>query len=1405
MYSLYSKLCPLLIFLFCLGWHSTIAAQEVIIQTQYYGVEEGVSYRDVQCVHQDERSVMWFGTRFGLNRFDGYHFKSYTKELHGLASNSVNHILEDQQGRFWLWDTGASFIELTNAITIFDPITEQGRPFEDVFGDTAPFAAKNVRSFCQNEAGHFLFLLYDDRLITYDGQFQTLTQQRLEVRVINDIHWTKDQLIWVNGTNEESKPVLLALGTDGDLRFQQTYDQFEQIKFLAIDPQGNYQFILSNRSASEPWAIKSINAAGHEQYHPLSDNPIIQERLAGKTFSPIDFLSIVGDRLWASTHIDGEERLEIIDPTQQVFYRGGTHFEEFKTINNIFRSSNGMIWVVTGFGIYQFNIQPNQFSRILYAEDADPIATRNLQLDHTNHLWIIPEGSLNLWKASLASPSSAYPINQTYAQDRLPFTNSINALGRRRNNDLFYISSNRLVQFEPNTLTFQSDSIHPRLQNYGSVWALYEDKNGLIWYGLDNGTVGYFDGQNAAWLLPADSISGPDYFYQFFEDQRGQVWLATDKGLLTLDLERKALQEHYWSGGKGKYHLPFDNIYHIHEDQDGVFWLGTGGTGLVRWGNPYDMEEQNDPQQFTRAQGLNNVIYAVYEDNSNNLWLASDNGIIRFNKQSHRATTYLESDGITHNEFNRVSHTQGPDGRLFFGGLNGVTTFHPKDFQSDRLAKETPLIITEYQHFDSEGEHIMEKEAELRQNRTITIAPSDRFFRLAFALLTYTDTEQNLYAYKIEGIDKDWTYQKENFIRFTRLPYGTHQLRIKGQSADGQWSEQELNIQLLVLKPFYFKAWFILAAILSIILLVLALIRRRTRQLKQQRQQLELEVARQTQEIREQAEELKSLEKLKSRFFANVSHELRTPLTLMLGPLDSLIKKGKWNRKERNLMQFIQNNGKHLLKLVNEILDLSKLESNRLDINETTVNFYQFLQPLVAQFSSFGDSESVQLLFDYRVDQHLVIQLDTDKFEKIAHNFLSNALKFTPAGGKVEFCVEEEEHTILLSVKDTGKGIHPNDLPHIFDRFYQSQYTDTPVQGGTGIGLSLCKELADLLGGQVWAESILDAGSTFYFQFPKQVAEGPVTPSDSHEGQMAPVQLSVEDTPASAHEDLSESATESQLSTPVIPTVADQTEPPSLLIVEDNTDLRNYIQTILEEDFRVVTAENGQVAWELLSDKDSSSSFDLIVSDLMMPVMNGFELLEKVKQDDALRHLPIVMLTARADVRVKLRALRVGVDDYLIKPFLEDELKIRIQNLLNNLQERLKAHGTSAPFESDQDLTQQASPQPVIGEADAEWLRSVEQTLEQRLDNPQLTLEWVAQQLYTSKRQLHRKLKQLTGLTPNQYLREIRLQKAREHIYKGRYRSVKEVAQAVGFSSAKYFSRVFQERYGISPSEQLWQ
>ena len=529
--------------------------------------------------------------------------------------------------------------------------------------------------------------------------------------------------------------------------------------------------------------------------------------------------------------------------------------------------------------------------------------------------------------------------------------------------------------------------------------------------------------------------------------------------------------------------------------------------------------------------------------------------------------------------------------------------------------------------------------------------------------------------------------------------------------------------------------------------------------------------------IQQQSEQLKALDTAKSRFFANVSHELRTPLTLLLGPIGSLLNENQLTNKQTQLLHIARQSGKQLGQLINDILDLNKLEMSKMEVTEKPTELAAFFRTYFAQFESLAERKQIDFTKKILIDNQLIANIDQEKCRQILFNLLSNAFKFTPAGGKVnvELRMENGELSIVnsqfsIQVSDSGPGIHPDDLPHLFDRYFQTTRPDKPAEGGTGIGLALCHEYAQLFGGKIEVESALGAGSVFRVAFPVTLA----AVSDETSG-----------SPTGAYSSISVSPK---------PLAIDKTEgsprKPTILVVEDNLDLQDYMRLVLQDKYHVVTADHGQAAWEHLQ----SSSVSLILSDLMMPVMDGYQLLEKLKSDATTRHIPTIMLTARAEAADKLKALRIGVDDYLLKPFDEEELLVRVENLLKNQ----AARHTAGANEPEPEVVV-----PLHSQPDREWLETFENYVRQHLADDTLSVAVLAYEFAMSESTLLRQLKRLTGLSPLQYLLEVRLSEARRLLENRLYNSIAQVASQVGYSDAQSFTRGFKQRFGKLPSEVL--
>ena len=539
--------------------------------------------------------------------------------------------------------------------------------------------------------------------------------------------------------------------------------------------------------------------------------------------------------------------------------------------------------------------------------------------------------------------------------------------------------------------------------------------------------------------------------------------------------------------------------------------------------------------------------------------------------------------------------------------------------------------------------------------------------------------------------------------------------------------------------------------------------------------------------IEEQKKALLQLDAAKTRFFANVSHELRTPLTLILSPLSTALNSPILDDENKALISLAKEQANQLLGLVSEILDLTKLESGKMEVREEPTDVYQLMRRLISTFESYANQKNINLIFEFAENMPHGLMLDKLKVERIFNNLISNALKFTPIDGTITITIKDKIHDWRIEVTDNGKGIHPDDLPHLFDRFYQTNQLESPVEGGTGIGLSLAKELAEVMHGELSVNSTLGKGATFTLTLPKKEVIGYTDDSMV----IAPVvtnKISID---------------KLKINNPIQHDEA--RNKPTILVIEDNYSLRSYLQFILSEDFDVLTAENGQEALLILEQipQGQKDTPDLIISDVMMPVMDGFKLLEALKTNENLWMIPVVMLTAKAEIEDRLTALRIGVDDYLIKPFEEAELFARIKNLLNNVKKRKNA--TLKKQEANTIIAggMHLSNTPILCIPDQEWLAKLEEKVKSNIGNFNLSVDTLADELFISRAQFFRRVQVLTGMTPLQYIKEIRYDFARNLLETKNVRSVKAASHAIGIKKVQYFSEKYKKRFGKSPSEYL--
>jgi len=765
-------------------------------------------------------------------------------------------------------------------------------------------------------------------------------------------------------------------------------------------------------------------------------------------------------------------------------------------------------------------------------------------------------------------------------------------------------------------------------------------------------------------------------------------------------------------------------------------------------------------------------------DNKDNLWILSELELTRFNPLTYMHKTFSAEDGlieIKNIEFNVLR--KDSTGEIFIGGTSGFTSFYPDSVKDD----PTPpaVVIDKISLFNRPDERLNYK-GFISELKEIILPYNQNDLYFEYLGLHYAEPLENQYQYILEGFDKKWVNAgTQRTATYTNLSPGKYVFRVKASNRDGVWNEAGTSLTIIINPPIWATAW---AYLLYILLFISLMYYTWKLQLKRIRVRQEYEMSKfETQKLHE-------VDEIKSRFFANISHEFRTPLTLILGPVKQTIDRLR-DEKAKEDLKIVHKNASKLLGLVNQLLDISKLESGNMRLLTAPQNIIQFLKAVVLSFTSYAERKKIDLAFN-SAEEIILVYLDKDKLEKIITNILSNAFKFTPDGGRIGVDVYTEEKYVKISISDTGVGISKEKIPNIFDRFYQVDGSHTREQEGTGIGLALTKELVELHKGKIEVESEEGRGTTFTISIP--MGQEHLKPDEICDEETDKSKVPVEgfslkdeyerDLVSTGHSGdikrTGEYVSDFELS--------GKDSVPLLLIVEDNSDVRYYIKDNLKKFYRILEAADGEEGWQ----KSIEQIPDLIISDVMMPKMDGFKLCEKLKTDEKTSHIPVILLTAKAAKRDKIEGYETGADDYIMKPFEPDELRARIRNLIEQ-RKRLHEH-----FQKDGILEIDKTR---ITSVDKKFLMKAFEIINKNLSDSSFTVEAFASGLFVSKSLLHKKITSLTGEPPVELIRRVRLKKAAELIEK-KFGNLSEIALEVGFNNPAYFSECFKKQFGIPPS-----
>lgn len=1351
-----------------LGLNAIVFAQaKHNFDVRAYGVRQGLPNSHIHQCFQDHRGLIWVLTSNTVTCFDGKHFRTVLNK--GLNTDfSKNRIrFEDKDGDIWLRAQGSD--TRVNHILI-NSISGEIRSPEDKYKNAFP---ENVIDANPGSQGTLWLTTTDGTLVYYSpGKKSRRVYSTNNGKAFSILHVdTVRNLIWLDlPTSTTPTPTYLLIDFEGNEIAKQAIPGAQGV---FPDRQGALHYYTLNGFG----AIDVKGKVWQKDFTTYIDN---YDSSKESNYS----LPLAWEESSGNYWVNSRNGLSFFHPnTGEKFTLsniGDQKLPEF--VYSIFIDRQGVIWLAAVGGLYKLTYKSQRFQRLLWQDpqqglDLAKIATRSIVKDEKNGILYI-NGGMDFWAIKNGRLTKLLRSKMDF------YGSAIDEKGQ------IWVGDSQL-----HTCKGPDDKVLtiPITRNYTIVWSILAQKN-RIWLGCNNG-LAYYDLYDQQIHFINHNKDAPVLYNAIIhsikaDGKGGRLWLLTEQGLFHYD-PKKGIVGRYWTGGKGKFYLPVDNLRHAYIAANGTWWIASIN-GLLEWSPRTGVS-----RLFNKKQGFpDQNIYAVYADAYGYLWMSCDHGIIQFHKNSGRNRFFLPQDGITHQEFNRISHYQAKDGTLYFGSLNGVTVFHPRDFYRDfDQAPNIPLLLASAHMFSKRINDLENVEPFFLRNQKLRFSPDHLYLTLRFALLDYSKTTTTRYEYRIDGLGSRWAPSPGGILQLAGLPYGNFTIRVRARNDNGMYSGQQLTIPIEVLRPFYLQWWFLVLIVASFIAGVVVFFRYRNQRLRDRKLELEREVAIQTEKIRQdkalieaQAVQLIQLDEAKNRFFANVTHELRTPLTLIQGPITTHLEQHGLSRKEAPLLYLAQKNSMNLLRMVNDLLDLGKLEAGKLSIHEQPVQLVQKIKLLLDSFGANASKQGIALSLDDRTTSKLTLCLDLRLLTIVLNNLLSNALKFTERGGQIILRVCEGETTIQIEVEDTGRGIHSDDLPYVFDRYFQTQQTETAYEGGSGVGLALAKEASKAMGGTLEVHSKWGQGSTFTLQFPKPETMLEIVDSTPEFEEFTDQPQETAETPI-------------QLDNQVL-----SREMAQLLLVEDNEDLRLYLTQVLGLHYQVAAVANGYEAQLYLAEFIP----DLIISDLMMPQVDGFQLLEWLKSG-SLSSIPVIMLTARADSADRVRALRKGVDDYLVKPFVESELLARVQNLIQRQRIRLSyaAEQAKAPLEEmldegqiDLALKSRIKIPAALTQDEQQWLEQLEQAVITNLGNSGYTVNDLAKGVLMSRSVFYEELRRTLGLTPNEYINEIRLLKAMELFQSnpGIY-SVKEMSGLVGFRDERYFSRQFKQRFGVLPSQ----
>ncbi|KOP38296.1 hybrid sensor histidine kinase/response regulator [Flavobacterium sp. WLB] len=1320
---------------------------------------DGLSQSSVIAIHQDKFGQMWFGTRDGLNKYDGSRFTIFRNDVNDKSSISNNDILaivEDNSGKIW--------VGTYNGLNCYDPVS---------------------------------------------GKFTRYLHTKANHTISNNAVWTIKEIgneMWF-GT---SKGLTILNKKTGN--FTSVFHSDTDTSTL---PSNNILSIVKTKKG-EIWIGTTKGLC------QLTSRKGSKFSFKNYPLNPVDLLtvqSVIEDKtgnLWVGTKNKGLLKFDQKQKAYVPFLDAAKYREINSDIRSLIIDKQGSLWIGAYDGIYILG-QDKSLQKINNTNNNNGIdKVKSVYMDKKGSIWIgCYYKGVNLWDVSNVNFSN---YNQNSKKIPMSFDVVSSIIADKNHNIYFGTEGGGITIFNQNTEAVSYINSKTGQSNKNDIKSMCLSDDHILWIGTfskglsayntiskrieDNritsdllallkesgvyslktegpvlwiGTFGKglirYDTANRTFQIIGNDNTKPVFLTNnivrtILVDKQNYVWVGTQNGLNRIPLKnfnpQKYTIQHFFYDHAA---LSGDDILTLFQDSQHKIWVGTKAKGL----HYFDGKKFNHIN-LKIGNTVITSIHSILEDDDKNLWISTNLGIIKYNTTKKNIVIYDQKDGLASNEFNDNSALKLDSNQFYFGSPSGATYF---DAAKISLNQYSPQVLITDLKIKNETIHAEDKDGILEKSigftQTITLDYDKANFSINFAIPNYIRSKNNQYSYRLIGLENNWTTTKNAEANFAIQNPGTYVFEVRGANNDGVWNKTPATLTVVVNPAPWRSIWAFLlyGIIIGLGLYGLIWIMKSKARLKQK---LELEYL-ETKRIEEN-------NRAKLDFFTNISHEFRTPLTLILGPLQQILADYNGTNEMYKKLLVIEGSANHLLSLINRLMDFRKLENDQVTLESANGNIVKFTKEIFLSFIEYAKDGGYDYTFETS-DEEISVYFDRYKLERVFYNLISNAFRYTPKGGTINIKINHDHENLFIAVEDSGVGISEEHIDKIFDLFFEVP-THNQVQKnynkGTGIGLSIVKNIVKLHKGTIDVTNKTSGGVIFKVTLPlgrEHLLDSEIIPDFKISDDIAQYTAQLEPSETIENEDIEDLIVNEEKQT--------------ILLVEDHKVLRKFMKNLLKKDYNIIEAENGKIAFE----KALKFVPNLIISDVIMPEMVGTELCSKIKENLKTSHIPVILLTSRSSLVYKFEGLESGADDYISKPFNLMEFRLRVKNLLNST-ERLKLKFSSEDSFIPSEIT--------VSSLDEELLKKAFKIVEDNISNEQFDIPFFCSELGVSRTMLFLKVKAWTNFTPNEFIHEIRLKRAAQLLEQNKL-NVSEISYKVGFNNPKYFSKCFQKRYGETPSQ----